>query len=87
VQYTYQDAATEQTASALGSEALAALPEELRKELADAVISLDIARIADVIGHISERDTALGRTLCQYAEKYAYSAVLHALRSSEAVRT
>lgn len=55
--------------------------------LAAGVISLDIARIDGVIGHISERDTALGRTLCQYAEKYAYSAILQALRSSEPVRT
>ena len=83
VRYTYQKAATEETTSGLEHDVLAGLPAELRKELTDAVISLDIERIATVIGRISEHNAALGRTLSQYAERYAYSSILQAIRSSE----
>ncbi|MBV8549810.1 MAG: response regulator [Acidobacteriaceae bacterium] len=87
VRYTYQTASTQKTAGALGLEALAGLPMELRKELADAVITLDIERVAVVIDRISGQNGALGRTLSQYAERYAYSSILQALRSSEPVET
>jgi signal transduction histidine kinase/DNA-binding NarL/FixJ family response regulator len=87
VRYAYQEPATEKTTSALGQEALAGLPVELRKELADALISLDIERIAGVIGRISEQNAALGSTLSQYGERYAYSSILEALKSSETVPT
>ena len=87
VRYTYQTAVTEKAASALVQEALEALPAELRKELMDAVISLDIERIAGAINRISGQDAALGRVLSQYAERYAYSSILQALQSSEAVRS
>lgn len=53
----------------------------------DAVISLDIERVADAINRISGQDAALGRTLSQYAERYAYSSILQALESSETART
>ncbi|MFZ0593534.1 MAG: two-component regulator propeller domain-containing protein [Bryobacteraceae bacterium] len=85
--YTYQTTVTEKAGGALEQEALEALPAELRKELMDAVISLDIERIAGAITRISGQDAALGRTLSQYAERYAYSSILQALQSSEAVRS
>ncbi len=87
VRYTYQATAPEKTAASLDQEQLADLPAELRKELTDAVISLDIARIAAVIGRISEQNAALGSILSEYADRYAYSSILRALRSSEAVQT
>ena len=87
VRYSYQTAVTEKAPGALEQEAIEALPAELRKELMDAVISLDIERIASAIRRISEQDAALGRTLSQYAERYAYSSILLALQSSEAVRS
>jgi CheY-like chemotaxis protein len=87
VRYVYQTDTTEKTTSALLHVAVANLPGELRKELAAAVISLDIERIVDVIGRISEQNAALGSTLSQYAERYAYSSILQALRSSQAMRT
>ena len=87
VRYRYQEAATEKIASMPGSEELAGLPAELRKELGDAVISLDIARIASVISRVSAHNPAVGSAISQYAERYAYSSILQALRSSEAMRT
>ncbi len=87
VRYVYQAATTEKTTASLKQEQLADLPAELRKELTDAVISLDIARIAGVISRISEKNAALGSTLSEYADRYAYSSILQALRSSEPVQT
>ncbi|MFZ0593533.1 MAG: two-component regulator propeller domain-containing protein [Bryobacteraceae bacterium] len=87
VRYTYQMAVTERVPGVLEQEALEALPAEVRKELTDAVISLDIERIGSAISRISEQDAALGRVLSQYAERYAYSSILQALQSSEAVRS
>jgi signal transduction histidine kinase/ligand-binding sensor domain-containing protein/CheY-like chemotaxis protein len=87
VRYAYHTAVAEEAPSALEQGALEALPAELRKELTDAVISLDIERIDAVISRISGQDAALGRTLSQYAERYAYSSILQALETSEAART
>ena len=81
VRYTHEGAATEKIAGALGHEELVSLPAELRKELADAVISLDIERVAGVIRRISEQNAALGSRLSQYADRYAYSAILQVLQS------
>ena len=69
----------EERTSVLGRESLAALPEELREELADATISLDTERITGVIGRISERDDALGNLLARHADRFAYTQILNAL--------
>jgi CheY-like chemotaxis protein len=61
------------------SPALAALPESLRGELEDALISLDIERIARVVRRISERDLALGELLARRADIFAFTPILHAL--------
>jgi signal transduction histidine kinase/ligand-binding sensor domain-containing protein/CheY-like chemotaxis protein len=86
VRYEYGETKTEETIGAFGLDGLAALPEELRQELRKAVISLNIERITGVIAQISEQDTLLGHTLSQYSEKYAYSSILQALQSSQAVQ-
>lgn len=80
VRYTYQKDTPEAFTRTLEPEDLASLPVELRKELEDAMISLDIARIASAVGHISAHNAALGHTLSQYTEKYAYSSILRALQ-------
>jgi CheY-like chemotaxis protein len=59
--------------------ALAALPESLRGELEDALISLDIERIARLVRRISERDSALGEVLARRADIFAFTPILHAL--------
>lgn len=66
-------------------EGLAAPSGELRKELSDAVVCLNIRRTAEVIARISEYDDALGRVLARYAERYAYSAIRDALQAAEAI--
>ncbi len=72
--------AAEATA-ALRPEALAALPEEMREELANALMALDAERIGGLIRRISEVDPALGAVLAQFADRLAYTPVLRALRA------
>ena len=46
----------------------AGLPDGLRRELLDALVALDTARIAALIGRVAERDAALGQALRRHAE-------------------
>jgi signal transduction histidine kinase/ligand-binding sensor domain-containing protein/CheY-like chemotaxis protein len=66
----------------LRPEELAALPQDLRKDLAKAVISLDGALIASVIQRVSERNATLGEALTQHADRFAYTAIRKAVESS-----
>jgi signal transduction histidine kinase/CheY-like chemotaxis protein len=66
---------------ALDAEVLAALPEELRGKLADALINLDVTGIADIIRDITELDPKLGGMLNNYAGRLEYSAVLQVLQA------
>jgi signal transduction histidine kinase/DNA-binding NarL/FixJ family response regulator len=80
VRYLYGEAApAKEPASALCQQALAALPEELRRELMKAVISLDTDYIAAAIGRVSEHDGALGKALERQAARFAYTKILNAL--------
>jgi CheY-like chemotaxis protein len=78
-----------QATTALRPEALAALPEETREELANALRELDAVRIAGLIRGISEVDPALGAALAQFANRLAYTPILRALRAGnrKAART
>ena len=67
-------------AGVLRPEDLAALPEELRRDLAGAVATLDNTQIAGVIQRVSELNPALGLVLAEHAERLAYSAIHRALR-------
>jgi len=62
----------------------AALPEELRNELRNALISLDRERIAGVIQRVSERNAALGVVLTRHADRFAYTAILNVVESCKA---
>jgi hypothetical protein len=66
-------------ASALGQQSLAGLPEELRRELMKAVISLDTDCIAALIGRVSEQGGVLGKALECQAGRFAYTEILNAL--------
>jgi CheY-like chemotaxis protein len=68
---------------ALRPEALAALPQELREDLTNALISLDMEWIAKVIGRVSELDNALGAALSGRADRFAYGEILDALQCRE----
>jgi signal transduction histidine kinase/DNA-binding NarL/FixJ family response regulator len=65
----------------LRPEALAALPEDLRDELADALRRLEAKRISRVIGRVSEFDSSLGAALTRYADTFSYSVILRALQA------
>jgi signal transduction histidine kinase/ligand-binding sensor domain-containing protein/CheY-like chemotaxis protein len=85
VRYTYETGATEETTGLIEYNDLAHLPADLRKELADAVTSLDNQRIAAVIDLISMHNAELGRALSKHADRYTYSRILEALQASASV--
>ena len=64
-------------------EALAALPRELRQQLANAVISLNRERIMSIIDAVAERDQDLGAALRQLGNQFAYTALFNAIERAE----
>ena len=69
----------------LRPEALAALPEDLRVELTNAVVTLDAAQIAAVIERISEVDVPLSLALAYYADRFSLTMVWDALKESKTI--
>jgi CheY-like chemotaxis protein len=65
------------------TESLAALPQELRKELSDVLVRLDPKPIAKVIERVSEYDGKLADVLGSYAKQYAYTPIFNALKQCE----
>ena len=65
--------------SSTGPKTLAALSEETREQLRNAVISLDVKRIADVIQQIADRDPAVGSALAAFADRFPCTAIPNAL--------
>jgi DNA-binding response OmpR family regulator len=66
-----------------GTEALAALPEDLRMELRNAVVTLDRDRILGIIGRVSEHDPDLGRILARCADRLAFTAIYAAIEGCQ----
>ena len=64
---------------ALNNAALVALPEELRGELAKALLALDTTRISELIGQIAECDPALGQALRGHADNFDFEPIERAL--------
>ncbi len=60
--------------------ALAALPADLRRDLADALAILDTARIGALIGRVAERDAALGQFFRRYADNFDFGLIEEVLR-------
>jgi hypothetical protein len=67
-------------AGELRPEDLSSLRHELRKELRNALITLNPARISAAIEHISQENAALGLVLARYADRYAYSKIFEAVK-------
>jgi signal transduction histidine kinase/ligand-binding sensor domain-containing protein/DNA-binding response OmpR family regulator len=66
----------------LRPEALAMLPQQLREELADAVVRLHPGSIAAAIDRVSEKDAQLGAILANCASRLAYTEIFNALEQS-----
>jgi hypothetical protein len=66
----------------LTAQMLAALPQDMRRELHDALESLENERISAVIGQVESQDAKLHKTLAHLAENYDYPAILEALQTS-----
>jgi signal transduction histidine kinase/DNA-binding response OmpR family regulator len=62
----------------LRPEDLAALPQELRAELREALLVLDVERISAAIDRVSQENAPLGSALARCASRYAYTAMLDA---------
>jgi hypothetical protein len=59
------------------------IPNELRKELSDVVVTLDTELIGQVIAKISLYDASLGDAMFDAARRSAYSEILRAMSSFE----
>jgi signal transduction histidine kinase/ligand-binding sensor domain-containing protein/CheY-like chemotaxis protein len=66
----------------LRQHAIAALPHELRREVAEAIISLNRERIVQVIDRLAETDRDLASALSGLADQYAYTAILTAFENA-----
>jgi len=64
----------------LRPEDLAALPQEIRAELREALLALDVERISAAIDRVSQGNASLGSVLARCASRYAYTAILNATK-------
>jgi PAS domain S-box-containing protein len=81
VKYVYQQAVEEPKATELTPAMMAALPQELRQRLHEALDDLDYEHIIAAIGEAGECDPDLARTLTQLAKNFDYPTILHALEA------
>jgi CheY-like chemotaxis protein len=78
----YRNASQEERAVLLSRQDLETLPPELVRELADAVVTLEDKRIREVIARISDCDAAIGHKLAYFADRFAYTPILNAVRTT-----
>ena len=63
---------------------LSTLPQELRDDLANAVLRLESMHISEVIDRVAQHDAQLGEVLSRAAERLEYTPILKALERSNA---
>lgn len=84
VTFVHDDDACEkrliETPTELRPEGLASLPEGLRAELGEAILTLEAEPIAAVIGRIAEANPELGEWLSRMTGEFNYSAIRQALQ-------
>jgi len=88
VRYLQKSAAAARTveeAGLLRPAALAKLPGQLRRELMNAVLSLDARRVGPVIDRVKESDEPLASSLSWFVDRLNYTAILNAIEGSEEV--
>ncbi|MCE5181244.1 MAG: PAS domain S-box protein [Betaproteobacteria bacterium] len=87
VKYIYADAraaeAEEASDGVITAEMLTALPPDLRRELHDALESLEGERIGTVIQQTASYDPKLHKTLSHLAGNFDYPAILRALQANQ----
>ena len=71
------------TLAAASAPALAAQPEELRRQLAEALLVLDTERIDALIERFAARDPLLGQVLRQHAGNFEFEAIMQLLTPAE----
>ncbi len=82
VRYHVSEGAAESDSQRVGElmvEDLSALPDELRKELRDALITLNPVWISTAIERISQENGSLGLILARYANRTAYTEIFDAV--------
>jgi CheY-like chemotaxis protein len=67
-------------------QAMALLPQPLRTELTEAVLSLDAERIEAAVWRICELDFRLGRELARRVERYSYTEIFRAIEAGKTRR-
>jgi PAS domain S-box-containing protein len=81
-QYIYRDQGLEEEAGLeLIPSMLTALPEDYRKRLHDALLSLDVDTILATIDELSDTEPALARTLKRLAVNFDYPTIIAALEA------
>jgi signal transduction histidine kinase/DNA-binding NarL/FixJ family response regulator len=86
VRYRFREVArgsSHELSAHLKPEAMAALPEDLRAELRDAIVTLHGERIAGIIGRVLERDPDLGGALAHRAHRLEYTAIFEAIEGCQ----
>jgi signal transduction histidine kinase/CheY-like chemotaxis protein len=90
VRYVYREAETAfagKPIRVVRLEALATLPVELRRELQNALITLDTGRVTGLVRRVSELDPDLGGALAHHTDRLEYSPILGALENGTGNRT
>ena len=61
---------------------LAGLPAQMRKDLSEAVLTLDRKEINEIIARVAELDAPLGEALARIAKRSAFSEIFSALQEA-----
>ncbi len=86
VRFIRQTPNIEQRLALISAVALAKLPIELQDELRDALLDLDMDRIADGVGQISVNDPGLGEIMRNLIKSYQYTTINQALEEALSLR-
>ncbi|MEN6586760.1 MAG: response regulator, partial [Sulfuricella sp.] len=83
VRYVYEQAAPAEAEMPLVPSALDALPEDLRRELADGLIVGDVSRLAGLMRRVELQDGDLAKVLARYLSRFDYAPVLKVLDAAK----
>ena len=81
--YVYEQAAAAETVAALSPEALARLPEALRRELAEGLLVGNVERLEQIMLRIEQQDGEIASMLAPHLRNFTYLPILNALETAE----